>query len=79
MDKNLSDNCSNDLEQIKAWDKRFPGCHWGIALRRSRLLVADVDVSNGKPGLDTYQLIDMLYSWPPTSRVKTPSGGYLPL
>jgi hypothetical protein len=73
--KNLSDNCSNDPEQIKKWAKQFPGCIYGIALRRSRLLVADVDVSKGKPGLDTYDLINMLYSWPSTERVRSPSGG----
>jgi hypothetical protein len=76
LKKNLSDNCSNDLAQIRAWAKQFPGCNFGIALRRSRLLVADIDVSKGKPGRDTYEVLDMLYTWPPTQRVKSPSGGY---
>lgn len=75
---NLGANCSNDPKQIIAWDKekRMSGCNWGIALRRSRLIVPDIDVSDGKPGLDTYDLLNMLYSWPATSRVKSPTGGY---
>lgn len=76
LKKNLSDNCSNDPAQIRAWAKQFPGCNWGIALRRSRLLVADVDVSKGKPGIETYRTLDMLYTWSETSRVKSTSGGY---
>jgi len=76
LKKNLSDNCSNEPTQIRAWAKQFPGCNFGIALRRSRLIVPDIDVSKGKPGRETYDLLDMLYTWPPTSRVKSPSGGY---
>jgi Bifunctional DNA primase/polymerase, N-terminal len=76
LKRNLSDNCSNDPEQIKAWWKQFPGCNFGIALRRSRLIVADIDVSKGKPGRETYDWLNVLYTWPPTQRVKSPSGGY---
>jgi hypothetical protein len=76
LKKNLSDNCSNDPAQLRAWDKKFPACNFGIALRRSRLIVPDVDVSKGKPGKETYDLLDMLYGWPRTSRVRSPSGGF---
>ena len=76
LKRNLSDNCSNDPAQLRAWDKKFPSCNWGIALRRSRIMLADIDVSNGKPGRATFDLLDMLYSWPKTSCVKTPTGGY---
>lgn len=75
LKKNLSDNCSNDPAQLRSWSGMFPGCNWGIALRRSRLIVADIDVSKGKPGLETYRLLDMLYDWPKTQRVRSPSGG----
>jgi hypothetical protein len=75
LKKMLWENCSNDIAQLRKWDKMFPGCNWGIALRRSRLIVADVDVSKGKPGRSTYELLDMLHEWPPTSRVRSPSGG----
>jgi hypothetical protein len=76
LKKNLSDNCSSDPAQILAWAKQFPGCNFGIALRRSRLIVADIDVSKNKPGRRTYDWLDLLYKWPATSRVKTPSDGY---
>lgn len=83
LKKNLSDNCSNDPKQLVAWDngktpegRSMKGCNWGIALRRSRLIVADVDVSKGKPGRETYDLLDMLWTWPSTQRVRSPSGGY---
>ncbi len=81
LKKNLSDNCSNDPAQIRAWAKQFPGCNFGLALRRSRLIVADIDVSklaNGqcKPGRETYDWLDVLYTWPQTQRVKSPTGGY---
>jgi Bifunctional DNA primase/polymerase, N-terminal len=75
LKKNLSDNCSNDPAQLTAWAEQFKGCNFGLALRRSRLIVADVDVSEGKPGRKTYALQDMLWGWPPTQRVKSPSGG----
>jgi hypothetical protein len=74
--RNLSENCSNDPAQIKSWARKFPNCNFGIALRRSRLIVPDVDVSKGKPGLLTYDLLQMLYSWPITQRVRSPSGGF---
>jgi len=76
LPRNLSDNCSNDPAQIKAWARSYPGCNFGIALRRSRLIVPDVDVSKGKRGLETYQLLELLYGWSRTSRVRSPSGGF---
>jgi Bifunctional DNA primase/polymerase, N-terminal len=76
LKKNLSDNCSNDPAQIRAWAKQFAGCNFGIALRRSRLIVADIDTSKGKPGRATFELLDMVDGWPKTSCVKTPSDGF---
>lgn len=76
LKKNLTENCSNNADQLRSWDKKFPSCNWGIALRRSRLIVPDVDVSKSKPGKDTYDLLEMLYGWPPTSLVRSPSGGF---
>jgi hypothetical protein len=76
LKKNLSENCSNDPAQLRAWARQFPSCNFGIALRRSRLIVADIDVSKGKPGRQTFDVLDLLYGWPKTSVVKTPSGGF---
>jgi hypothetical protein len=66
---------SNDPEQIKAWYKKWPGCNWGLSLRKSNLMVADVDTKPGKVGQVTYDLLDLEYGWPETETVGTPSGG----
>src|SRR5450432_1661701 len=76
LKKNLSENCSNDPAQLRAWDRQFSSCNFGIALRRSRLIVADIDVSKGKPGRQTFDVLDLWYGWPKTSVVKTPSDGF---
>jgi hypothetical protein len=69
-------NASNDPAQITAWHKKWPGCNWGIALQKSRLLVVDVDTKAGKFGQDTYDELDLLYGFPKTESVRTPSGGF---
>jgi hypothetical protein len=74
--RNLSENCSNDPAQLREWSRHFSSCSWGIALRRSRLIVADVDTTKGKPGRETFELLDMTDGWPKTSCVRTPTGGY---
>jgi len=75
---NLDGNCSNDPKQIIAWAKQFPGCNWGVAHRKSRLMVVDVDTNKakGKVGDETFAYLDMLYGWPETERTGTPSGGW---
>lgn len=74
IDDNLA-RASNDPEQIKAWHTKWPGCNWGIALRMSRLIVVDVDQKPGKVGAFTYSQLDLLYGWPTTETVRTPSHG----
>lgn len=75
---NLDGNCSNDPRQIIEWSKKFPGCNWGLAHRKSRVLVADIDTNpkKGKRGQETYDTLDLLYGWPETEKTTTPSGGY---
>ncbi len=75
---NLETNCSNDPKQIIAWSKKFPGCNWGVAHRRSGLLVADIDTnkSKGKVGAETFALLELTEGWPDTEIVTTPSGGH---
>jgi hypothetical protein len=72
---NLDGNASNDPEQLKKWHAKWPGCNWGIALRKSNLLVVDVDSKAGKVGQLTYDLLDLDYAFPETETVRTPSGG----
>lgn len=71
---------SNDPEQIKEWVKKFSkngvGPNWGLSLKKSTLFVADVDTKPGKRGRATYDDLDLLYGWPDTETVTTPSGGF---
>lgn len=75
---NLAGNASNDPEQIRAWHKKWFGCNWGVAHRKSNLLVVDVDTNQakGKVGQLTYDLLDLEYGWPDTEITVTPSGGH---
>jgi hypothetical protein len=75
---NLDGNASNDPEQIKRWHAKWFGCNWGVAHRKSRLLVVDVDTNKakGKVGQQTYDLRDLEYGWPDTEITTTPSGGH---
>jgi hypothetical protein len=75
--ENLRD-ASNDPVQIEAWAKKWPGCNFGVALFKSNLMVADVDVNKakGKVGQATYDDLDLMYSWPETEKTTTPSGGW---
>ena len=47
--------------------------NWNIGVATDELLVVDVDVKNGKPGLETFVNLDLPLN---TLVVKTPSGGY---
>jgi hypothetical protein len=66
---------SNSPAQIRAWHERFPTCNWGLALSKSRVLVVDVDSKPGKIGQATFDALDLMYGWPATETVRTPSGG----
>lgn len=75
--RNNLENASNDAAQLIAWDKKWPGCNWGLALKKSRVFVADVDTKEGKFGQQTYDELDLLYGWPDTGEIiQTPSGGF---
>jgi len=76
--KNNLEDASNDPEQLRAWEAQWPGCNWGVAHRKSKLLVADVDTNaaKGKTGQITYDDLDLMYGWPETERTTTPSGGF---
>lgn len=74
--QDLAGNASNDPKQIEAWAAKWKNCNWGVALKKSRLMVADVDTKSGKFGQATFDLLDLMYGWPQTKRVVTPSGGF---
>jgi hypothetical protein len=73
---NLAGNASNDEEQIRAWCRKWPGCNWGLAHKKSKTLVVDVDTKPGKNGQATYDELDLDYGFPPTEMTRTPSGGF---
>jgi len=66
----------NDVAAIEIWAKRAPGCNWGLATNKSRLIVMDVDVKSGKVGQDTLDKLELENGdLPRTLTVRTPSGG----
>lgn len=75
---NLDGNASNNPMKIKQWAAKWPGCNWGVAHRKSGLLVVDVDcsVKKGKQGQKTFDGIALAYDWPDTEQTTTPSGGF---
>ncbi len=76
----LEDNlacASNDPEQIKRWHAEHFGCNWGVSLKKSRLIVVDVDCKPGKCGRQTWRnLVELHGKTPATLIVRTPSGGF---
>lgn len=74
--KNNLDDASRDPAQIEKWARQFPGCNWGVAHRKSGLMVIDVDVKPGKSGQQTFDFLDLDYGFPATEMTRTPSGGF---
>lgn len=73
--KNNLVDASNDPEQIGNWAKKHPGANWGVAHRKSNLLVVDIDQKPGKEGEATFEELDLEYGFPATEENRTPSGG----
>lgn len=71
---NLAD-ASNDPAKLTEWAKKWPGCNWGVAHRKSNLLVVDIDQKPGKEGEATFDELDLDYGFPETEENRTPSGG----
>jgi hypothetical protein len=69
---------SSDPAQLEAWEKKWPGCNWGLSHKKSGVMVADVDTNEakGKVGQRTYDALDLVYGWPATEETTTPSGGH---
>lgn len=74
IDGNLK-NASNDPREVTRWHKKYPGCNWGLSLAKSKRFVVDVDTKPGRVGQHTFEMLDILYGFPPTETVSTPSGG----
>lgn len=67
---------SNDPKQIRKWYLAYPGCNWGVSLKKSKLVVPDVDTKPGKDGQATLDKLELEHGpMPDTLTVRTPSGG----
>lgn len=53
------------------WGAQYAAANWGVHCEG--MLVVDVDPKNG--GLDSQAALEMIYGFPPTRVVQTPSGG----
>lgn len=60
-----------DPEKIRSWGSKFPGCNWAVSCEG--MVVIDVDVRSG--GVESLEFLEMLYDFPETYRVTTPTGG----
>jgi hypothetical protein len=73
---------SNKPADVIAWAKQHPGCNFGLALKKSRAIVADVDDKPGKVGAATWAMLKAKHAdelgdsgVDDTFTVRTPSGG----
>lgn len=67
---------TNDPDQIKAWETRFPGCNWAVATGPSGICILDVDKKHGKDGRRTLTSLALDGDDIPHTRThRTPTGG----
>ncbi|MHC1725458.1 MAG: bifunctional DNA primase/polymerase [Syntrophobacteraceae bacterium] len=67
---------SSSPEQVKTWAKLLPGCNWAVACGASNLIVIDVDVKNGKQGMQSLKALEAeIGKLSDTLIAITPSGG----
>lgn len=64
--KGWQEKATSDIKQLRAWEKEFPGCGWGIACGPSGLHVIDIDGADGELSVLGREL-------PPTLEVETQS------
>ena len=64
------DKATTDPEQIRSWWARWPNANIGVHCKDH--IVIDVDVKNGKPGLQSLKALDLDLN---TLTVRTPTGG----
>lgn len=66
-------DASNDILKVISWKKQYPKCNFATKTGNG-LLVIDVDVKNGKNGVDTLE--PFLDAFPKTRIAKSCNGGY---
>lgn len=65
--KGWQDEATGDVEKLRRWARKFPGCAWGVACGPSDFHVIDVDGVHGELSILDKEL-------PPTLEVRTQSG-----
>ena len=71
--KDWQRKATSDLDTIDAFSSEVPDCNWGVATGQG-LVVLDADCKNGKRGLESLEMLDMM-GLPESFRVRTPTGG----
>ncbi len=67
---------SNDIQQLGRWSLEYKNPNWGVSLKKSGLIVVDIDCKEGKHGADTLQTLELINGeLPATLTVRSPSGG----
>jgi hypothetical protein len=67
---------TNDPAEVNRLAKAWPGCNWGVSLKKSSLIAVDVDRKPGKIGEATFDALDTAHAFPPTFVVESPTGGW---
>ena len=70
--RNWKDEATDDPAQVREWWAEVP---YNIAGLTGRYLVLDVDIADGKPGMDSMNRLTDEYGLPDTRIHQTPSGG----
>ena len=67
---------SNNPRKIREWYAQFPGCNWGVSLKKSGLICIDADRKPGKKGSESLDDLELDRGiLPDTLVARTPSGG----
>ncbi len=66
---------TQDEAQIRKWWRKWPDANIAAAVGASGICVIDVDVKNGKDGINSFQELVARVKVPKTRTVRTPSGG----
>lgn len=82
LEDNLGSGASKDPTVLTKHHDKWPGCNWGIALAKSKMLVVDEDTKPGKSGTATFDELNKRYEthgflpgFTTTFTVTSPSGG----
>jgi len=64
---------SKDIDQLMAWDEKFPDCNWAISCAKSGVVAVDVDHDHG--GMEAWDALINKNGEPDTLKAISGSGG----